>query len=72
MPLPMMQLIISAARLQRPMARTSVGCVVAGCIDRSSGTAGLYHKCFGGSNKASISISSPGFLRLSTGSRATI
>lgn len=37
MPLPMMQLTISAARLQRPMARRSVG------WERASGTSGLYH-----------------------------
>src|SRR5262245_7061902 len=36
-PLPMMQLTVSAARLQRPMARTS-----AGWLD--SGIAGLYHE----------------------------
>src|SRR5437764_298146 len=37
MPLPMMQLMVSAARLQRPMARTSVDWP-------GWGTAGLYHK----------------------------
>ena len=36
-PLPMMQLIVSAARLQRPIARTSVGWL-------GSGIAGLYHR----------------------------
>src|SRR6478672_3176801 len=36
-PLPIMQLMVSAARLQRPMARTSVGWL-------GSGIAGLYHE----------------------------
>jgi hypothetical protein len=36
-PLPMMQLMVRAARLHRPMARTRLGW-------RGSGTAGLYHR----------------------------
>jgi hypothetical protein len=36
-PLPIMQLIVSAARLQRPIARTSVGWP-------GPGIAGLYHR----------------------------